>query len=995
MNFLQIAYDLMKEQREVASTISQVAGIIMKSVAQAVYDIDESQAKNLLSGLFEYKPVLKAEIIDDFGRVLCKKERVETQGLLSIALGEMFFGRVRTYTFDLYHKDVATPVGKIKIFVDTYLIAKNFISRAGIIVMSGFIRNIILSAILAMMFYYSLTKPLLKMVKSLSSVDFEKPSEWTIEYTKDHEKDELGLLTKTINGLLVGFGDSLESRRISEEKFRNIFDNATEGIFQSTTNGKFLTVNQAMANIYGYNSQEEFLEGIKDITKQIYVDACKRNEFQDLIKEHGIVKNFEFKSCKKDGTIIDVSINAHVVLDEHDNILYYEGNLEDITQKKKAEEFRIAKEAAETATKAKSEFLANMSHEIRTPMNGVIAAAEIALSEKLPDKIERYLTIIHNSAYSLLGIINDILDFSKIEAGQIELEQRPFRLDELLNKVMDMFTTKSLEKNIELLVDYNPQTPKALIGDSLRIQQIITNLVGNAVKFTEKNGIINIKVSDIERSKQYIKLQFCVKDTGIGMKPDSLAQLFKPFSQLDASTTRKYGGTGLGLCITKQLIEMMNGNIWVESQYGKGSSFFFTLKLGRQDSSKEDPLLLPPDIKALNVLIIDDCEDSRLIIKKLVESFGFRTDIAESGNEGIDKLRVSKNFFNLIILDWLMPGINGIEVSKIIRNKFNIDLPIIMMTAFGGEAEKTNAKEVGINMFLSKPINQSTLFNAIMDVFGKEAGKIETAKKKTFAATSVYRERLKGIKVLLTEDNPTNQEVASAVLKNAGIVVKIANNGKEAIEAVSKEYFDAVFMDIQMPELDGYEATQFIRNNLKFSSLPIIAMTAHAMKGDEEKCINAGMDGYITKPINQHELFQKLCEKLKLNEKTSDISNIKAPDAYQDLPDSIPGINILEALNLLGIEKELFKEILITFARHNIDTINKIKIAFKKEESRVLKSLFHSLKGSSANIGAYELQKTAEELEIACKEDVITYSDINKLETKLNEVLQSIKRISV
>ena len=540
---------------------------------------------------------------------------------------------------------------------------------------------------------------------------------------------------------------------------------------------------------------------------------------------------------------------------------------EEVSIRERAEKHLVkAKKASESATEAKSSFLANMSHEIRTPMNGIIAATDLALSEDLPPRLKRYLKIIQSSAYSLLELINDILDFSKVEAGRIELESRPFMLDVVLDRVTDMFINKSSKKNIELLVDMDLETPKALIGDSLRLQQIIKNLIDNSIKFTEKGGIILVAVKALEKTSDQVTLAFFVKDTGVGIAPEYVGKLFKPFSQADVSTTRKYAGTGLGLSICKRLVELMGGRIWVESELEKGSTFHFTATFKRRAKERKRRLTPPPDIQDLKILVVDDCPDSRIIMQKILESFGVKPKKASSGKEGLSMLKdnlAGKEPFELVIIDWRMPELDGIETSRIIRDDLKLTIPIILMTAFGREAEKLEAKKVGINAFLTKPIFQSTFFNAIMDAFGKEAWGERPGKEITTKA-SIYKKRLKGVRILVAEDNPTNQEIAKAILEVAGIIVEVVDNGEEAVEAARRGRFDAVLMDVQMPKMDGYEATANIRKIPELKSLPIIAMTAHAMKGDEEKCLEAGMDAYISKPINQDRLFQAIWRSIKI-----------------------------------------------------------------------------------------------------------------------------------
>jgi two-component system sensor histidine kinase/response regulator len=813
-------------------------------------------------------------------------------------------------------------------------------------------------------------------------------------------------------GTIESLRDITQAKRSELElkKLSRAIEQSPASVVITDPEGVIEYVNPKFTEVTGY-TEEEAIGGNPRILKSGQHDAAFYKEMWETILA-GDVWRGEIQNRKKSGELYWESCSIAPILDAAGKIAHFVAVKNDVTERKRMEEELIqARIAADEANKAKGDFLANMSHEIRTPMNAVIGMSHLALKTELTPKQRDYLNKIQSSANSLLGIINDILDFSKIEAGKLDMESVDFNLDRVLDNLANLITVKAQEKeNLEVLFSTGREVPRRLVGDPLRLGQVLTNLSNNAVKFTETGEIV-ISAELLHKEEEGVRLKFSVADSGIGLTKEQMSRLFQSFSQADTSTTRQYGGTGLGLAISKRLVEMMGGEIWVESVPGEGSTFSFTATFGYGEQEEKKCFTPSLDLRGMKVLVVDDNATSREIFRDMLMSFSFKVTLAASGKEGLSELESAPadDPFQLVVMDWSMPGMDGIEASRRIKEHSGLTkIPaIILVTAYGREEVMQQAEQVGVEGFLLKPVSPSLLFDTTMQAFGKEMPReSQVAVGKEEAARAL--EEIKGRHVLLAEDNEINQQVAKEILEGAGLKVSVANNGREALNAVKEHQYDAVLMDVQMPVMDGYAATREIRKLESGNrNVPIVAMTAHAMAGDEEKSLDAGMNGHVTKPIDPEQLFSVLGKWIQSGKGgDADVSreievSPEPGGAAGTFPESMPGFDLAAGLKRLGGNRNLYRKLLLSFAADYRGAPEEIRDALAVKEMDRVKALVHTLKGVAGNLAATELQTATAELEKLFKEDEpgkdpsteMVEAGFTALEEALNRVLASVEKL--
>lgn len=846
--------------------------------------------------------------------------------------------------------------------------------------------------------------PLTVFTKKIN--DLAQPGSDKRQRLDESRADELGLLAVSFNTLLDEVQRREKELKRSEDKFRAVADNTYDWEYWRGVDGGLVYISPSCKRITGYTAEEFMLDpGL--LTMIVHPDD--RDIFIRHIEEVdkvGATKRDcgmnSFRIVAKSGEEYWIAHICQEIFDMEGESMGRRACNRDITKSKQAEEkllaFSVMMEeknaelggaliAAEEATQAKSVFLATMSHEIRTPMNGVIGMTGLLLDTDLNEEQRQFAEIVRKSGENLLGVINDILDFSKIEAGKLEIEIIDFDLRTTLEDITEMLAVRAADTGVELICRIDPDVPIYLKGDPGRVRQIITNLAGNAIKFTHEGEVV-ISASLESEQNDLVEIRFEVRDTGIGITEERRAAIFNPFTQADGSTTRKYGGTGLGLAISKQLVELMGGEIGVESEDEKGSTFWFTAMFEKQPAaaSKTSEVAAHVDISGTRILVVDDNASNRMLMITLLSSWGCQYETAGDGETALALLREAAEQgdpFRVALLDQQMPGMDGSELGRLIKSDPLLESTLmIMVTSLGRRGDAAALEQIGFAGYLTKPVRQAHLKDCIALVLGRSAGN-ETKSGIVTQYTVAESSRI-GIRILLAEDNAINRKVAQALLGKLGYKADMVVNGREAVRALESTEYDLVLMDCLMPEMDGFEATAVIRDpdsKVLNHAVPVIAMTANAMMGDREECLEAGMDDYLAKPVKKEELAGVLRKWLK-----PDVHKEAALQSVGDQPALPPLFDVAELLDNLGGDRDFTRSILTEAVEEIPHDIEKLKRLAAGDDLQSICLQAHTMKGVAANICAAPLRKICLEIEAAAKDGDVKF---------VRELLPELERLAV
>jgi len=799
-------------------------------------------------------------------------------------------------------------------------------------------------------------------------------------------RDEVAELTRAFRSMAI----EVTAREIDlKEQFKLLLDSTAEAIYGVDLAGNCVFCNPACVRLLGRTSPADLLgRHMHTLVHHSRADGspypvCECSIYRAFQSGQGVHADDEV-FWRADGTRVPVEFWSNPMRREDGAIVGSVVTFVEISERKRmTAELHQAKAAAEAANQARGQFLANMSHEIRTPMNGIIGMTELALGTDLTRSQREYLEMVKSSADALLTVINDILDFSKIEAGKLDLDPHPFALRDSLGDTLKTIAVRAQGKGLELACQFDDAVPDGLVGDVGRLRQVVINLVGNAIKFTESGEVlVRVAVERFVEGAGDAALHFSVSDTGIGIPAEKLGAVFEPFVQADGSTTRKYGGTGLGLTICVRLVELMGGRIWVESELGKGSTFHFTARFDRASGSQAR-LRCGVDMAGLAVLIVDDNATNRRILIETLRTWRMHPVAADGGGAALDALRAAAargEPFQLVLLDAMMPDMDGFAVAERVRANPDLAGTKIVMLSSAGSREMDRYRAAGIDQYLMKPPKQSELLDAIVQAVGP-APDTDAKSAKSIGPVADPRNHLKVLNILLAEDNIVNQKLAVAVLEKAGHRLTVAPNGRIALELSALHSFDVILMDLQMPEMGGLEATAAIRacEHGTGRHQPIIAMTAHAMKGDAARCLAVGMDGYVSKPVQFEDLAREIARVLPhaINEGPEPAPPRPADPPTPTEPPQASVVDRAAALRYMGDDEDLLREVAALFVQECPRQLDDLGRALDRGDADATRRAAHTIKGAVGNFGARAAADLANRIEVMAKDG--SHADLTRL----------------
>ncbi|MGA9938428.1 MAG: response regulator [Candidatus Acidiferrales bacterium] len=995
-------YDLSALRRGIATDLASTARITALNTTAALSFGDSRSARETLNSLAGQAHVISAAVYSSDGTLFADYSRAKSGAPAPPRPGP---DGTRISARDVVVLQPiqlnAERIGTIYLRSDLdvlYSQAKNFLEILNIVILAG----LAIAYLLASRLQRVISGPILELAQTAAIVSREK--KYTVRATR-YGDDEIGSLVDRFNEMLAQIQqrdtalqsahDQLELRvdertkellaQVAERQqaehalgertafLDSLIENTPVGIVAVDKHHAVQMCNPAFEHLFRVARQDVLGKCLPDLLSPADLRAEVNSNRGKLWQ--GQTTHIVTRRRRGDGTLVDVEAFSVPLFTDGQvtgAVLIYQ----DITERKRAEEALLsAKEAAEAASRAKSEFLANMSHEIRTPMNGIIGMTELALDTGLTVEQRDYLGMVKTSANALLTVVNDILDFSKIEAGKLDLDMIDFDFQHTVGETMKALAFRAHQKRLELAWRVSANIPECLKGDTGRVRQVLVNLVGNSVKFTE-HGEIVVSVEKESEDSTGMVLHFEVRDTGIGIPRDKQQMVFDAFTQADTSATRQYGGTGLGLAITSRLVALMGGRIWLESEVGRGSTFHFTCHFGFADSVPQPKTFGDPElIQDLPVLVVDDNDTNRRILAEMLSTWGMKPECVDGGRVALATLKrahAEGHPFRLMITDMQMPMMDGCTLTEEIReNSLFSALPILMLSSGAQSDEAPRCRQLSISAYLMKPAQPSDLLDAILATIPKQP--VAESKRETPAAATAAAAPPIPLRILLAEDNPVNQKLAVTLLQKRGHTVIPTENGQEALAALDRENVDLVLMDVQMPVMDGFEAIRSIRAKEKITGahMPIIAVTAHAMKGDRERCLAVGADDYVSKPIRTSDLLAAM-------ERTRNLrvdapapapavapvaSTTEAPAPVPAAEPAVPVFDVNEALERVEGDRELLEEIAHIFLGECSNDMDAIRQAFSAGDARLLERLAHTIKGASANLGALAVSHVAFKIE--------------------------------